>query len=200
MVLYHGNVICFRKGRLWWRRSFASNMFAFAPERRRALRLFRCAKHKHTRKRSWWQKLFLDDGDGSWFDWSAEDVLGDAHGTDRDDGEEEMSEDEEFEAWKRRAEAISELREAQEDARNAEGRAWEDWLGENGSFNVKTSSWDQEWDAGAETLSKVSDDPNETMRENGLVKAIKDSISESDDELLFEDRVFQYASTSSVHR
>ncbi|KAG1364165.1 chloroplast envelope membrane protein [Cocos nucifera] len=198
MVLYHGSVICFKKGRRWWRRSFASNVFAFAPERKRAFRLVPCAKHKHTRKRTWWQEFFSDDGDGSWFGWSAEDVLGDAYGTDRDDGEEEMSEDEKFEAWKRRAEAISELREAQKDARNAESRAWEDWLGGNGSSNVNTSYWDQEWDAGAETLSEVSDDPNETMRENGIVKAIKDSVSESDDELLFEDRVFRYASTNSA--
>ncbi|XP_038983989.1 proton extrusion protein PcxA isoform X2 [Phoenix dactylifera] len=199
MVLYHGSVIPFRKVRLWWRRSFASNMFAFAPERKRAFRLVPCAKYKHTRKRTWWQKFFSDDvGDGSWFDWSTEDVLGDDFGTDGDDVAEEMSEDEKFEAWKRRAEAISELREAQEDARNAEGRAWDDWLGGNGSSNVNTSSWYQEWDEAAETSSEVSDDPNETMRENGLVKAIKDSVSESDDKLLFEDRVFQYASTSSA--
>ncbi|XP_073117705.1 protein DAY-LENGTH-DEPENDENT DELAYED-GREENING 1, chloroplastic isoform X3 [Elaeis guineensis] len=198
MVLYHGSVICFKKGRRWWRRSFASNMFAIAPERKRAFCLVPCAKHKHTRKRTWWEEFFSDDADGSWFGWSAEDVLGDAYGTDRDDGEEEMSEDEKFEAWKRRAEAISELREAQEDATNAESRAWEDWLGGNGSSNVNTSSRDQEWNAGAETLNEVSDDPNETMRENGIVKAIKDSVGESDDDLLFEDRVFQYASTSSA--
>ncbi|KAG1326831.1 putative Chloroplast envelope membrane protein [Cocos nucifera] len=36
------------------------------------------------------------------------------------------------------------------------------------------------------------------MRENGLVKAIKNSVGESDDELVFEGRVFQYASTSSA--
>ncbi|PPD90730.1 hypothetical protein GOBAR_DD12347 [Gossypium barbadense] len=33
-----------------------------------------------------------------------------------------------FEAWKRRAEAIIELREAQEDMRNEESRRWEDWI------------------------------------------------------------------------
>ncbi|KAI6693785.1 hypothetical protein NL676_021495 [Syzygium grande] len=37
-----------------------------------------------------------------------------------------------FEAWKRRAEAIVEPREAQQDSRNEESRMWEDWLVDDG--------------------------------------------------------------------
>ena len=38
----------------------------------------------------------------------------------------ELSEGDKFEAWKQRAEAIVELREAQEDGRNQAYRKWED--------------------------------------------------------------------------
>ncbi|MCI48128.1 chloroplast envelope membrane protein-like, partial [Trifolium medium] len=47
--------------------------------------------------------------------------------------QQELSADEKFEAWKQRAEAIIELREAQEDTRNQEARKWEDWLLEEDS-------------------------------------------------------------------
>ena len=40
----------------------------------------------------------------------------------------QLSEGDKFEAFKRRAEVIIELREAQEDMMNEESRRWEDWL------------------------------------------------------------------------
>lgn len=113
--------------------------------------------------------------------------------------EEDVTEAEKFEAWKSRAEAIVELREAQEDVRNAENRAWEDWLRGDESMDSHSSSWDQDWGVGeAESPREVNDDPKVVMREKGLVVAFKESISENDDELLFEDRVFRYASSSSA--
>ena len=58
----------------------------------------------------------------------------------------ELSEGDKFEAWKRRAEAIVELREAQEDRRNQDYRKWEDWLLDgdgDGNGKDNTSSWEQ---------------------------------------------------------
>lgn len=98
--------------------------------------------------------------------------------------EEETSESEKFESWKRRADAISELRDAQEDARNAEGRQWEDWLPE------------------PTTRSSSNDDSYGLMGDNAFGgSSITNSVTQeddADDELLFEDRVFRYAYTSSA--
>lgn len=183
----------------------AHHVFVFIPRwsrrRRSGFRLVRnCKDKEHPSKRSWWQKFFSDNDDESWFSWSAEDVLG-VDGVGDEHGEEEGKEDERFEAWKSRAEAIVELREAQEDARNEEGRAWEDWLRGDGLSGEGSSSWDHDWGGeAAEPPGEVNDDPEEIMREKGLVRAIKDVIAENDEGLLFEDRVFRYASISSVCR
>lgn len=183
----------------------AHHVFAFIPRwsrrRRSGFRLVRnCKDKEHPGKRSWWQKFFSDNDDESWFSWSAEDVLG-VDGVGDEHGEEDGKEDERFEAWKSRAEAIVELREAQEDARNEEGRAWEDWLRGDGLSGEGSSSWDHDWGGeAAEPPGEVNDDPQEIMREKGLVRAIKDVIAENDEGLLFEDRVFRYASISSVCR
>lgn len=145
-----------------------------------------------------WQKFFSDDDDKSWFSWSAEDVLG-VDGLGEEEHDENVPKDERIEAWKSRAEAIVELREAQEEARNEENRAWEDWLGEDASGDSHASSWDQGLGGGgAEPPIEVSDDPEVLMREKGIVEVIKDTIAENDAELLFEDRVFRYASGRSV--
>ncbi|KAG6520650.1 chloroplast envelope membrane protein-like isoform X1 [Zingiber officinale] len=157
-----------------------------------------CSRKGRRKKRSWWQKFFSDVDEESWFSWSAEDVLGvDELG--EEEREEDVTEAEKFEAWKSRAEAIVELLEAQEDVRNAENRAWEDWLRGDESMNSHSSSWYQDWGGGeAESPREVNDDPKVVMREKGLVEAFKESIGENDDELLFEDRVFRYASSSSA--
>ncbi|CAL9781370.1 unnamed protein product [Musa acuminata subsp. burmannicoides] len=181
----------------------AHHVFVFIPRwsrrRRSGFRLVRnCKDKEHPSKRSWWQKFFSDNDDESWFSWSAEDVLG-VDGVGDEHGEEEGKEDERFEVWKSRAEAIVELREAQEDARNEEGRAWEDWLRGDGLSGEGSSSWDHDWGGeAAEPPGEVNDDPEEIMREKGLVRAIKDVIAENDEGLLFEDRVFRYASISSA--
>ncbi|WOL05505.1 hypothetical protein Cni_G14234 [Canna indica] len=181
----------------------AFHMFAFmppwSPQRRRSfLRLVgNCKKKGRLKRRTWWQKFFLDGDDGSWFSWSAEDVLG-ADGLGEEHEDEDEQDDERFESWKSRAEAIIELREAQEDARIEEGLACEDWLGGDGLAGGDSSSWGQDSGSEEEQLNEVNDDPEEIMREKGILGAIKDSIVDDDDRLLFEDRVFQYASTSSA--
>lgn len=176
--------------------------FAFSS-RRRHLLLLRLVPSAKKNKRSWWLNFFSDDDDEIWSGWRADDVLGE-DAIDDDVGEEETSESEKFESWKRRAEAISELREAQEDARNAEGRQWEDWLGE-ASSDVTTSTWDRDWRKQVEPSADTPDDPDDPygiMRGDSLVGSIRKSITgeydADDDDMLFEDRVFRYASTSSA--
>ncbi|KAJ6804104.1 putative chloroplast envelope membrane protein [Iris pallida] len=160
-------------------------------------------KKKKKKKRAWWENFFSDDDDEIWSGWRADDVL---------DSEEEG--EEEFEAWKRRAEAISELREAQEDARNAEEANWEDWLPDGNSSSSSrstspSSSWDQDWGGEREeepSTTTSDDDPIGIMRgDKGLLAFIRTSVTggddkddDDDDDLLFEDRVFRYASTNSA--
>ncbi|KAJ0984125.1 hypothetical protein J5N97_002481 [Dioscorea zingiberensis] len=146
------------------------------------------AWRRHSDPRPWWQRLFSDDHD--WVDWGADDVEESADAED---------EDAKFLAWKKRAEAISELREAQEDARNAEGREWEDWL-EPVSSASSPPEQDWDWSGGTESSSQMSgDDPEDFRSDNSLVGAIKGFIlGRDDDELLFEDRVFRFASRSSA--
>lgn len=177
---------------------YMSSPFVFAPEKRRhILRLVPNAKGKFysgKKKKPWWFNFFSDNDDEIWSGWNAEDVLGDAD----DSPGEETSETDKFESWKRRAEAISELREAQEDARNADGHEWEDWIG-NAS---PTSSAEQDWGEQVEPSGVISDDdPYGIMYEKDLVGSIRKSNSGddgNDEELLFEDRVFRYASISSA--
>ncbi|RWW30200.1 hypothetical protein BHE74_00041339 [Ensete ventricosum] len=198
-----GNLVFFLGDARPARGSAPNQMLTFVTQRSRRRRsasrmVGNCKDKGYPKKRSWWQKFFSDGDDESWFGWSAEDVLG-VDGVGEDYGEKDGPADERFEAWKSRAEAIVELREAQETARNAEGRAWEDWLGGDELAGGGSSSSDQDWGGeAAGPPSEVDDDPEEIMRENGLVEAIKDAIAENDEELLFEDRVFRYASTSSV--
>ncbi|KAK0571603.1 hypothetical protein LWI29_018740 [Acer saccharum] len=113
--------------------------------------------------------------------------------------DEELSENEKFEAWKRRAEAIVELREAQEDMRNEESRRWEDWIVDdngNGSY----SSWSQDSDNGTgEAKDDVLSESSDLIPEKGFVESVRDLVlGREDDDILYEDRVFKYASSNSA--
>ncbi|MCL7045850.1 hypothetical protein MKW94_005445 [Papaver nudicaule] len=142
------------------------------------------------KKRPWWKKFFLDE-DANWLGLEEKDLLEEEVELDfPTDVDEKLSEEEKFEAWKRRAEAITELREAQEDMKNAENRMWEDWLVEGG-----------DWDDGVESsaVDEIRADPSEMMPERGLVKTVRDLVfGVEEDDLLYEDRVFQYASSNSA--
>ncbi|KAL9153854.1 hypothetical protein ABFS82_10G075300 [Erythranthe guttata] len=153
-------------------------------------------KKKHANKRSWWQRFFFDE-EGNWLglkDESTLEVLESDEGGSGDDDDEELSEEEKFEAWKRRAEAIVELREAQEDAKNEENRRWEDWLDvdSNGaSWSEKNSNGEFGEDEGGES--------DEFFSGRGLVKSVRDVLlGREDDDILYEDRVFRYASLNSA--
>lgn len=104
--------------------------------------------------------------------------------------QQELSEDEKFEAWKRRAEAIIDVREAQEDRRNQDHRKWEDWLLEE-EEDVANSSWEG-------GIKDYREEIRPDSREEGIVKSVRAFIFGNDDDMLYEDRVFQYASSNSV--
>lgn len=149
------------------------------------------ANKGYSRKRSWWQKLFFYDN-GNWLGLKDEDMVEVEENAKED---EELSEDEKFEAWKRRAEAIMDLREAQDDLRNEENRRWEDWL-VVGPADGKDSSWGQELNS--ENRRDSIADRNEMISDGGLVKSITDVVFGKEDDMLYEDRVFQYASINSA--
>ncbi|OWM89233.1 hypothetical protein CDL15_Pgr010520 [Punica granatum] len=165
-------------------------------------------KGKGHRKRSWWQRFFFDD-DGNWLGLRDDDMLdygdgggGDGEyggrGTSEEDGE--LSESHKFEAWKKRAEAIVELREAQEDVRNEESRMWEDWLvydEANTGDGRAADSWKQDWGDGGG--NNVVPDGNDLVPEKGFVESVRDIVlGREDEDMLYEDRVFRYASFNSA--
>lgn len=142
-------------------------------------------------KRSWWQRFFLDD-DGNWFGLKDNDLTEEENDISSDG---ELSEDEKFEAWKRRAEAIVELREAQQDMRNEENRRWEDWIVDDNHGNGADSSWSQDFGNGI----WEGNDLSELFPERGLVESVRDLVlGTEENDILYEDRVFQYASTNSA--
>ena len=148
--------------------------------------------HSTRPRRSWWQKFF--DDDGNWLGLKDGDMVDLEESSSE---EEDLSETQKFEAWKRRAEAILELREAQEDIRNQEGRRWEDWLVEGST----DSHSDSDWVAGSHTGDEGGDggDLGGIIPDKGFVKSVRDLVlGREDDELLYEDRVFRYASFNSV--
>ena len=161
------------------------------------------AKKNHSRrKRSWWQKFFFDD-DGNWLGLKDDDMLEDELSDGSSD--EELSEEEKFEAWKRRAEAIVELREAQEDMLNEESRRWEDWVvDENGNnYDYGNGSWwtpDLDGNGGVgSSVEDVRSDPGELVPQKGFVDTVRDIVlGREEDDILYEDRVFRYASLNSV--
>ncbi|KDP45838.1 hypothetical protein JCGZ_17445 [Jatropha curcas] len=110
--------------------------------------------------------------------------------------DEELSEEEKFEAWKRRAEAIVELREAQEDMLNEESKRWEDWIvDDTNDHNVNGSWWSQDLDGNGAANEVRSD----LVPEKGFVQSVRDLVlGREEEDILYEDRVFRYASLNSA--
>lgn len=148
------------------------------------------------KKRSWWQKFFFDD-DGNWLGLKEDDLLENDSET---SSEEEELEEEKFEAWRRRAEAIIELREAQEDMRNEESRRWEDWIVDADEHADRSfSSWSQDWDKGIDSREGLQSNLSDFFPERGLVESLRDLVlGRQEEDILYEDRVFQYASLNSA--
>ncbi|TKY44484.1 chloroplast envelope membrane protein isoform X1 [Spatholobus suberectus] len=158
-------------------------------------------KHSgHSKKSSWWQKFFFED-DGNWLGLRDDDMV-EAEAEGEGESTEELSEGEKFEAWKQRAEAIVELREAQEYRRNEEYRKWEDWLLDGTNREDDTSSWSQDWgweEGMKDYRENVRADSGDVPAEKGLVESARYLIfGGEDDDMLYEDRVFQYASSNSA--
>lgn len=157
------------------------------------------AKKRHAKKRRWWQRFFFDE-DGNWLGLKDDDVF-QVLESEEESSDEELSENEKFEEWKRRAEAIVELREAQEDVKNEGNRRWEDWLVDGTNNDV---GYDASWfESSNGAVGKPGDDLGEQISEvfssRGLVKSVRDLIvGGEDDDILYEDRVFRYASFNSA--
>ncbi|GMI82207.1 Day-Length-dependent Delayed-Greening1 [Hibiscus trionum] len=149
-------------------------------------------KYYRKRKTSWWRSFFFEDDD-NWFGLKDDDIVEGDGDVSSDSDEEEGGK---FEAWKRRAEAIIELREAQEDMRNEESRRWEDWIvvaDEDGDVNGLGSAndWDDDGTGGGFGIGEG--------KENGLVQSVRDLVlGREDEDVLYEDRVFRYASFNSA--
>ncbi|XP_068642963.1 protein DAY-LENGTH-DEPENDENT DELAYED-GREENING 1, chloroplastic [Aristolochia californica] len=165
---------------------------------KRRLRLFITnAKNSEPGKRTWWQKFFLDDG--NWFGLKEDDMFEEPNSSSEELEGEKLSEEERFEAWRRRAEAIMEIREAQENARIAESREWEDWIVEGSSGTDNHSSWEGDWGEGYDEQEiNVSANPNKLVSGKGVEGSIRELILGNEDDLLYEDRVFRYASWSTA--
>ncbi|KAM0013448.1 putative chloroplast envelope membrane protein, CemA [Helianthus debilis subsp. tardiflorus] len=178
------------------------SVIRLSGRRRRGFgRLVPNAKKKHTRKRTWWQKFFFDE-DGNWLGLKDDEMLEVEEEAAKSGSDDEgLSENEKFEAWRRRAEALVELREAQENVQNEEERKWEDWLldgtnggGGGGNSNGNGSSWFQE-----PSDESVEGDLSDLIPGKGFTESVRDLVfGREDDEILYEDRVFRYASFNSA--
>lgn len=191
-MVFCQNLLSFKKSSsIFVHRSCIAEV-GFSWGRRKSIGSTPNAKKKHPKKKSWWRKFFLED-DGNWLGLKDEDMLDglESEGLGSDD---ELSENEKFEAWKRRAEAIMELREAQEDIKNEENRSWDDWLVDGTVDLGNGSSWVQ-----GESEDNMLEDPNDLIPGRGLVKSVRDMVlGREEDDMLYEDRIFQYASSNSA--
>ncbi|KAL0333636.1 UNVERIFIED_CONTAM: Chloroplast envelope membrane protein [Sesamum angustifolium] len=130
------------------------------------------ARRRPGKRRSWWWRFFFDE-DGNWLGLKDDDML-DAVESERGSGDDELSENEKFEAWKRRVEAMVELRESQEDVKNEENRSWKTW-------------------------NDVGEAFIELHSERGLFKSVGDLVlGREEDDILYEDQVLRYASLKSA--
>lgn len=147
------------------------------------------------RRRSWWQRFFFDD-DGNWLGLRDDDIVDETAELEKND---EMSDEEKFETWKRRAEAIVELRESQEEIGDDNdvgdvSKKWEDWIVDSDDGLVE--SWSRGDDEGSEDRSELDE---LSVPERGLVKMVRDMVLGAEEEdILYEDRVFCYASSKSA--
>ncbi|RCV29546.1 hypothetical protein SETIT_6G022100v2 [Setaria italica] len=174
------------------RSACAYKMFTLGSQRRRVRHpVVFATKRRRPKKweRPWWKTFFYDgnEDEESLAGWREVDELSEEIGNDQ-----ELSENEKFETWRRKAEAIVELREAQQDAMNAEERSWEDWI------SGGSTSGGGDGGGGASMLDQITDDPAEIMRDKSVIEVFRDPLNEDYDDMLFEDRVFMYASTNSA--
>ncbi|KAG2652481.1 hypothetical protein PVAP13_1NG338700 [Panicum virgatum] len=170
----------------------ACKMFTLGSHRKRVRHPVVFAKKRRRPKKwesPWWKPFFSDWNDDE------ENLAGlkeDDESFEEIGSDQELSENEKFETWRRKAEAIVELREAQQDAMNAEERSWEDWI------SGGSTSGGGDWGGDVSVLDQITDDPAEILRDKSAIEVFGDSIDEDYDDMLLEDRVFMYASTNSA--
>lgn len=157
------------------------------------------ARKRQGKRRNWWWRFFFDE-DGNWLGLKDDDML-EAVESEDGSGDDELSENEKFDAWKRRVEAMVELREVQEDVKNQENRRWEDWLVDGNSADVGNgASWFENSNG---AVGRPGNDGGkeftELLSQRGLIKSVEDLVlGREEDDILYEDRVFRYASLKSV--
>jgi len=163
------------------------------PRRHAAVFAKRRRRRPSKWQRPWWKTFFSDwnDDEESLAGLREDDELLEEIGADQ-----ELSENEKFETWRRKAEAIVELREAQQDAMNAEQRSWQDWI--SGGGDGASGGGGGDWGGEASLVDQITDDPAEIVRDKGVIEVLRDTVDEDYEDMLFEDRVFMYASTNSV--
>ncbi|XP_010447624.1 PREDICTED: chloroplast envelope membrane protein [Camelina sativa] len=170
--------------------------------RKRLSRFVPSAENNNKRRRSWWQRFFFDD-EGNWLGLRDDEIVDEASEVAKDD---EMSDEEKFETWKRRAEAIVELREGQEEivgnddvgsnGSNVSKKKWEDWIVD--SDDTLVESWSRD-SAGSEGIDDNIELDELRIPDGGLVKMVRDMVLGAEEEdILYEDRVFRYASSKSA--
>ncbi|KAL3567178.1 hypothetical protein D5086_032593 [Populus alba] len=86
---------------------------------------------------------------------------------------------------------------------NEESRKWEDWIvdyGDNGHDDDSNGSWwSKEFDGNGGSVEDVRSDPTDLVPEKGFVESVRDLVfGREEEDLLYEDRVFRYASLNSV--
>ncbi|CAI9783407.1 unnamed protein product [Fraxinus pennsylvanica] len=172
----------------------SSSVVRLSSERRKFCGQIPNAKKRLSKRISWWQRFFLED-DEKWLGLKDEDMLDGVESEAGSSGD-EFSENEKFETWKRRAEEIIELKEAQENAKNEENRRWEDWL----VNETNGESWVQESKcAVGEPLDDVGEDFSELISDRGLIKSVRDLVQGREyGDIHYEDRYFRYASFNSA--
>ncbi|KAF8692017.1 hypothetical protein HU200_039964 [Digitaria exilis] len=157
----------------------ACKMFALGSQRRRVRHPVVFAKKRRRPKkwqRPWWKTFFSDwnDDEEILAGWREDDEL-----FEEIKSNQELSENEKFEMWRRKAEAIVDQREAQQDAMNAEERSWEDWI------SGGSASGGGDWDGGASVLDQITDDPALILRDKGIIEVSRDSLDEDYDDMLY---------------
>ncbi|MED6219183.1 hypothetical protein PIB30_033500 [Stylosanthes scabra] len=214
LLCHHNNLFFFNHFTTSHAPSSSSFNLHFAPANPKRCNKFVSKAKKKKRNKSWWLRFFEDDD--NWLGLKDDDMV-EIEEENAASEEDKLSEDEKFEAWRQRAEAIIELREAQEDMRNQEYRMWEDWLldhNDSASASASGSSWSDGLDYDEKKKNRYKEEEEEEeeeedsvvmeKEEKGLVESVRSLIfgpveqDDDDDDLLYEDRVFNYASTNSA--
>ncbi|KAJ7535015.1 hypothetical protein O6H91_12G014700 [Diphasiastrum complanatum] len=175
-------------------------------------------------KRSWWKQFLFEsisvedfpsyeNSDPGPPDESEDDDEGTASETVASNGNNKMDEidrmladDKKFSQWKQKADAMNELRESQDRARDSDNKNWEDWLDDSwkdySELLPGKDSWYQpqsEWEKGGlpRNPPKVPErGMNRTVRE--LFLRFFEKQEEVEEDLAFEERVFIFTTQSTV--